>query len=206
MYLTVLKMNKDSLLNNPELENQLEINSTYAIHQWITECQNRQRHEDNLLYRIMKRNDEVFLYIQSDMKFCTEGIEKKGLIYLRTIDLNDLFDSIDKDCVHFDVQVFPYKTLASTHKKVFLSDPEARLDWLKRQLERHGAKLYDKDTYMEYKLDNIVVDKKGYKRIFLPTSCFKGVLKIEDEKKFKEFVNHGFGRCKNFGLGLVLFR
>lgn len=197
MYLTVLKMDRNSLLG---VTKPLNINSNYAIHKWLTYQQNQSRKDDHILYRIIERDDNIFLYIQTDSIFNLEGVEEKGLTVVRVLDLEDMLKHIG-DTVFFDLQTFPYDMKLGSHRRYFITDYEGRITWLKEQFARYNVVLLDQT---EYKLSTLIIDKDKNTRV--PTSCFKGKIKIEDPEKFKELITHGFGRIKNFGLGLVLFR
>ena len=49
MYMTVLKMDKNSILT---AEKPLDLTKTYDVHQWVTYQQDRKREEDKILYRV----------------------------------------------------------------------------------------------------------------------------------------------------------
>lgn len=193
MYLTVLKMTRQSVLSAPKL---LDVQSTNSVHQWLTGRQDKSRAENKLLYKIITNGDEIYLYIQSLSEFNTENVGAVGFELVKVFDL----DSRNyEDLTYFDVQTFPYKTV--NDKRYYIKDTAERYDWLKRQFEKNGIELLD---FTEYKQSDIVLDNNQLKRI--PTSSFRGRMKVIDPIKAEVFITNGMGRMKNYGLGLILVK
>lgn len=193
MYLTVLKMTRQSVLSAPKL---LDVQSTNSIHQWLTGRQDKSRAENKLLYKIITNGDEIYLYIQSLSEFNTENVGAVGFELVKVFDL----DSRNyEELTYFDVQTFPYKTV--NDKRYYIKDTAERYDWLKRQFEKNGIELLD---FTEYKQSDIVLDNNQLKRI--PTSSFRGRMKVVDPIKAEVFITNGMGRMKNYGLGLILVK
>ena len=195
MFMTILKMSNESILNANDL---LDINSSYAIHQWLTSQQDKHRAEDKILYRILKTNNEVYFYIQSKTKFNLNHISENGFIFINQFGLDDLFNAIDT-FISFDIQVCP--SITKNHKKLFIQDYNKRKEWLKNQFEKHGMILVDS---IEYKHSPIIVDKD--KTVSVPSTTYKGIAKIINKEQFIELVINGLGDTKNFGAGLMLFK
>lgn len=193
MYLTVLKMTRQSVLSAPKL---LDVQSTNSVHQWLTGRQDKSRAENKLLYKIITNGDEIYLYIQSLSEFNTENVGAVGFELVKVFDL----DSRNyEDLTYFDVQTFPYKTV--NDKRYYIKDTAERYDWLKRQFEKNGIELLD---FTEYKQSDIVLDTNQLKRI--PTSSFRGRMRVVDPIKAEVFITNGMGRMKNYGLGLILVK
>lgn len=193
MYLTVLKMTRQSVLSAPKL---LDVQSTNSVHQWLTGRQDKSRAENKLLYKIITNGDEIYLYIQSLSEFNTENVGAVGFELVKVFDL----DSRNyEDLTYFDVQTFPYKTV--NDKRYYIKDTAERYDWLKRQFEKNGIELLD---FTEYKQSDIVLDNNQLKRI--PTSSFRGRMNVVDPIKAEVFITNGMGRMKNYGLGLILVK
>lgn len=193
MYLTVLKMTRQSVLSAPKL---LDVQSTNSVHQWLTGRQDKSRAENKLLYKIITNGDEIYLYIQSLSEFNTENVGAVGFELVKVFDL----DSRNyEDLTYFDVQTFPYKTV--NDKRYYIKDIAERYDWLKRQFEKNGIELLD---FTEYKQSDIVLDNHQLKRI--PTSSFRGRMRVVDPIKAEVFITNGMGRMKNYGLGLILVK
>lgn len=193
MYLTVLKMTRQSVLSAPKL---LDVQSTNSVHQWLTGRQDKSRAENKLLYKLITNGDEIYLYIQSLSEFNTENVGAVGFELVKVFDL----DSRNyEDLTYFDVQTFPYKTV--NDRRYYIKDTAERYDWLKRQFEKNGIELLD---FTEYKQSDIVLDNNQLKRI--PTSSFRGRMKVVDPIKAEVFITNGMGRMKNYGLGLILVK
>ena len=193
MYLTVLKMTRQSVLSAPKL---LDVQSTNSVHQWLTGRQDKSRVENKLLYKIITNGDEIYLYIQSLSEFNTENVGAVGFELVKVFDL----DSRNyEDLTYFDVQTFPYKTV--NDKRYYIKDTAERYDWLKIQFEKNGIELLD---FTEYKQSDIVLDNNQLKHI--STSSFRGRMRVVDPIKAEVFITNGMGRMKNYGLGLILVK
>ena len=193
MYLTVLKMTRQSVLSAPKL---LDVQSTNSVHQWLTGRQDKSRAENKLLYKLITNGDEIYLYIQSLSEFNTENV---GAVGFELVKVFDLESRNYEDLTYFDVQTFPYKTV--NDKRYYIKDTAERYDWLKKQFEKNGIELLD---FTEYKQSDIVLDNNQLKRI--PTSSFRGRMKVVDPIKAEVFITNGMGRMKNYGLGLILVK
>lgn len=193
MYMTVLKMTRQSILNAPNL---LDLNDSNAVHQWLCSQQDSSRSEAGLLYRIIDKNNELFMYIQSKVPFNVNNIADFGFEYVKAFDL----DNIDLTRITtFDVQCFPCKQ--KDRKSFFIKDTADRYEWLKQQFEKHGVQLV---SCTEYKLSNIVMTKN--KSVRFETASYRGVIKVVDKTLALDLLTCGLGRLKNYGCGLVLVK
>lgn len=193
MYMTVLKMDRNSLLN---ASNPLNINSSNSVHKWLTAQQDCHRADDKILYRIINKNDEIYMYIQSKTKFNINNIENVGFIFLKEMNI-----SISSTGTYtFDIQTFPNKTIQN-NKRYFIKDINERYLWLQKQFNKFNINLLE---CREYSQNNIIFDKDSIKNI--STSTFSGIIKINDINKANELIENGLGRFKNYGLGLLLVK
>lgn len=201
MYVTVFKMDKQSILNSNKT---LNLNSNYAIHRWITQQQDANRQKAELLYRVIYKADGIYLFVQSKEKFNRENCEDYGLVFLKEIDLKNMLEKISKDpelLLEFDVKTFPCKAVKEKHKHFFLKDQEDRFLWLEKQLNKFGAELL---RCTEYQQQNHILDK--FKIVKQPSASYKGILKVIDLEKFSSMISNGLGRTKTFGLGMFLIK
>ena len=194
MYLTVFKMTRDSILNSMH---PLNINSGNTVHKLLTSCQDTSRAEGKILYKIIESGDEIYLYVQTKDKFNREGIEGRGLVFVKEMYLD--YDSI-LGVYDFDVQVFP-NYINSQGKHYFITDTHKRFEWLCRQFNKNGIDILN---CKEYKMSNITVDRD--KAVLVRTISYRGQIMIKDSNQAKELFENGIGRMKNYGLGLVLIR
>lgn len=192
MFMTVLKMTRDSILSAPNL---LDINSSNSIHKWLTMQQDTSRAEGQILFKLIDANDEVYLYIQSKDKFNTFGIENYGFEYVKEMNV----DIKEPGIYTFDLQVFPCKTV--DNKRLYLKDINDRYTWLQGQFRKYNIDLLE---CTEYKQTDIIFDKDKVKNI--PTSTFRGKIKINNVDLAQNLLVNGLGRFRNYGLGLLLIR
>ena len=192
MHMTVLKMTRSSIL---AAENLLDINSTNSVHRWLTAQQDISRAEGKILYKIISKDDELYVYIQSKDKFNINGLSTYGFVYVKDFEVLDILPEI----CSFDLQTFPYKTHKS--KRYYIKSLQDRYKWLQKYFSNHGIELLD---CVEYKQSFITMDKVYRK--YIPTSSFKGTIHITDQNLAKQLLEDGIGRFKNYGLGLMLVK
>ena len=193
MYMTVLKMTRDSILNATDL---LDINSSNAVHKWLTNQQDISRADGKILYKILKRDDEIYMYIQSKDRFNLNGLYDYGFVYIKDFEI----DNIPEIC-SFDVQTFPNNYDNSKRKRNFIFNINDRYQWLRNYFQRNGIELLE---CVEYKQSSILIDKDTKK--FVATASYKGKMRVIDTEKAKELIENGMGKMKNYGLGLILFK
>lgn len=194
MYMTVLKMNRFSILSATNL---LDINSSNSVHKWLTEQQDTHRVDGKLLYRVINKNDEIYIYIQSKDKFNISNISEYGFVFVKEISIN-----ISQQGVYcFDIQTFPNKT-TENNKRYFIKDINSRYFWLQKKLKAFDIDLIE---CIEYNTSNIVFDKYE-KTKSIPTASYRGKIIINDIQKANNLIENGFGRFKNYGLGLFLVK
>ena len=195
MYLTVFKMTRSSILNSSHT---LDIYNSNAVHQLLTGRQDTSRSEGKILYKIIDTGKEIYLYVQTKEPFNREGIESRGLVFVKemTFDFSNL-----QGVFEFDVQVFPDKCDNTTGKRYFLKDNIERCKWLQRQFDKGGITLMN---CTEYKISDICINKN--KSVNVPTASYRGKIYIKDSERAKALFENGLGRCKNYGLGLILIK
>ena len=192
MYMTVLKMTRNSILSAPNL---LDINSSNSVHRWLTMQQDTSRAEGKILYKIIDRDDEVYLYVQSKDKFNTFGLENFGVEYVKEMNI----EIKEPGIYTFDIQTFPCKI--ENDKRYFIKDINERYAWLQGQFRKYNIDLLE---CTEYRQTDIIFDKDKVKNV--PTSTFRGKIRINDPEQAQTLLENGLGRFKNYGLGLLLVR
>lgn len=192
MYMTVLKMTRSSILS---AKNLLDVNSSNSVHKWLTSQQDVSRADGKILYKIINKDDELYMYIQSKDKFNTNNLSDYGFVYVKDFKVLEQLPAV----CNFDLQVFPYKT--QQNKRYYIKNLYDRYKWLQVYLNNHGIELLD---CIEYRQSSINLDKSYNKRI--PTSSFRGTIHIIDMNLAKSLLENGVGRFKNYGCGLMLVR
>lgn len=193
MYMTVLKMTRSSILNATDL---LDLNDSNAVHQWLCGQQDSSRSEAGILYRIIDKNDEIFMYIQSKAPFNINNVNSFGFEYVKSFDISNI--NLSK-LTTFDVQCFP--CIQKDRKSYFIKNTSDRYVWLQRQFEKHGIQLI---SCTEYKLSNVIMTKN--RPIRFETASYRGTIKVIDESLALDMLVHGLGRLKNYGCGLLLIK
>lgn len=193
MYMTVLKMTRQSILSASNL---LDLNDTNAVHKWLCSQQDSSRSDAGILYRIIDKKDEIFMYIQSKALFNISNIEDFGFIHIKSLDLHNI--NLDKITI-FDVQCVPCKQ--NDGKSFFIKNTVDRYNWLQKQFEKHGIQLL---SCTEYKLSNIIMTKN--RPIRFETASYRGTIKIIDKELALDLLINGLGRLKNYGCGLLLVK
>lgn len=190
MFMTVLKMTRESILSAEYL---LDINSSNSVHKWLTAQQNSNRKDAQLLYRIITKQDQIYIYIQSKDKFNLANIDKVGFVFVKQFE----FEPNKVGIYTFDLKAFPCKTI--DNRKLFLKDINNRYAWLQRQFEKHHIQLLE---CQEYDKTHIMFDKDKCKRI--ESTTYRGKIYAQDVEALNELIINGLGRFKNYGLGLLL--
>ena len=190
MYMTVLRASFESLRHREYI---MDFDDGDFMHKWLTDQFDSSRAEKNILYRIDRRKDGVYLYVQSDDVFPERNIRRAGL------EKRLSFEITVKDGDRIAFCLFgSSNTTGDDHKKVFIKDADARLAWVARKLGDSVSDLLVK----EVKTDTVMVKGEQYVR----GADYMGTCIVEDAGKFLDIVNHGIGRVKNYGMGLLLFK
>ena len=101
----------------------------------------------------------------------------------------------------FRLRANPSKRDSKTKKTVGLYRRPDQLAWLERQGDRCGFRLLSADVIPS---PNVFGRKKqGAAPIRLATALFQGVLEVTAPESFVSTVQHGLGRGKSYGCGLL---
>ncbi|MDD4079930.1 MAG: type I-E CRISPR-associated protein Cas6/Cse3/CasE [Eubacteriales bacterium] len=105
----------------------------------------------------------------------------------------------------FDLLASPVKKVAAegkNSKRVFLTDPKQRLDWLNRKAAVAGFRV---DWVREQGTETV---RAALKKKDAAITCmgvqFVGLLTVTDEKAFTKAYSEGIGVQKAYGFGLLL--
>ena len=189
--------------------------SSPAVRQALRNCQDMHRTlmksfdcarvEAGMLYRVIRTDDAIFIYVQSMARPQWECIEKSGYQCTRMQDISAILEKLQRDVVlHFSLLACPSKKVKGEGKnsqRVLLRGTEERLEWLKREGEKHGFVLLEAhESAKEYKLSG----KKASGEFFLSGVPFEGVLQITDEAAFRDAFKQGIGPEKAYGFGMLM--
>lgn len=188
MYMTVLKADFESLSKK---EYYVDFENGEWMHKWLTSQCNKSRAEEKILYRIDKTSQELFLYIQSLHPFPDKNLQKAGLKQVKVFSLQAPSDQVS-------FKITCSAGITKDKKFQFLQKEEERLEWVKNKLTPFMQDVSIRETKKQS------ASIKGKTR--LPGAEYVGFGKITDQQAFMEAVANGFGKAKNYGFGLMLYR
>ena len=189
--------------------------SSPAVRQALRNCQDMHRtlmkgfdcgrEEAGMLYRVIRTDDAIFVYVQSTKRPQWERIEKSGYQCTRMQDISALPEKLLQGTVlRFSLLACPSKKVKGEGKnsqRVLLRGAEERLEWLTREGEKHGFSLLEAhESAKEEKISG----KKNSGEFFLAGVPFEGVLRITDEAIFQNAFKQGIGPEKAYGFGMLM--
>lgn len=195
---------------------QLDLQLSYpAVRQTLRNCQDMHRtmmkafdcsrEEAGLLYRIMKTDQSIFIYVQSMALPQWDRIEKEGFHCAKMQDISALPDRFTKDALlRFSLLACPTKKVQGEGKnsrRVLLRGEEERIEWLKRQGEKNGFVVVEAH---EAAKEQMLSGTKASGDFYLTGIPFDGVLKITDAESFRKGFQRGIGAEKAYGFGLLM--
>lgn len=101
----------------------------------------------------------------------------------------------------FRLRANPSKRDSKTKKTVGFYHRHDQLAWLERQADRCGFRLLSADAIPSPNVFGI--KEKGKPPIRIATALFQGVLEVTAPEPFISTVQHGLGRGKSYGCGLL---
>ncbi|MBR6186633.1 MAG: type I-E CRISPR-associated protein Cas6/Cse3/CasE [Clostridia bacterium] len=189
--------------------------SSPAVRQALRNCQDMHktlmkgfdvaREEAGMLYRVVRTEAAISIYVQSLARPQWERIEKSRFQCARMQDISAILEKLRQDTVlRFSLLACPSKKVKGDGKnsqRVLLRGAEERLEWLKREGEKHGFALLEAhEAAKEQKLSG----RKASGEFFLAGVPFEGVLRITDEAAFRDAFRRGIGPEKAYGFGMLM--
>lgn len=171
------------------------INNRAEMHRDIQTLFNDSRENEKNVYRIVKKDDKVILYIYSNSKIIKSNMHF-GMKFLGEGELPALKNG---DVVKFDILVAPTKS-NSQGKKIPINNTAMKTEWLLKQAERNGFEILD---VFNFGTDSVYVKKKEHEWK-LTTARYKIVAKITNEDDFNKAMVNGIGKGGSYGLGMML--
>ena len=164
------------------------------------------RREEAALYRLIERKNEVLILMSSKSVPDAEQLRRHGYD-LHPDSIRDIsaLETVFQAGMHlrFELLASPCKKIRTGGKnsrRVFLSQEQDRLDWMKKQGEKYGFSICN----MQENPVRVAVDGcKGDMRIHYDAVRISGVLEIADAKAFWKGYCGGVGPGKSYGLGML---
>lgn len=104
-------------------------------------------------------------------------------------------------CFQFRLRANPSKRDSKTKKTIGFYHRPDQLAWLERQSKRYGFRLLTADVMPSPNVFGL--KGKGTSPIRITTALFQGVLEVTAPESFLAVVQHGLGRGKSYGCGLL---
>ena len=207
MYMTVLKYSRDTLM---ECQRRLaaspggrgsyvmRLDDGEFMHRWVTSQFHCRRDEGGLLYRVIRKRDASWLYIQSADPFMKADLDRTGMELASETELGAPAAS---EPVIFSIVCTPVRE--KLHGKAFIADPAERKAWLMGKLGG-CMDMMSMDEIRTLKLS--VKGPSGDKsRHAMGAAEYAGIAEVKDPELFMETVARGIGKAKNYGAGLLLY-
>ncbi|WP_039727685.1 type I-E CRISPR-associated protein Cas6/Cse3/CasE [Leptolyngbya iicbica] len=201
MYLSKL------LLNSQKTSVLRELSNAHKFHQRIMqafpdeESRDRPREDWHILFRQEPDSDIVLVQseIEPDWSKLPDGYLRKSSepkpfnLSPEVLSAGNVFQ--------FRLRANPSKRDSKTKKTVGFYRRPDQLAWLERQGDRCGFRLLTADVVPS---PNVFGRKQqGAAPIRIATALFQGVLEVTAPEPFLSTVQHGLGRGKSYGCGLL---
>ncbi len=175
------------------------------MHRCIMKAFDHGREEAKVLYRILRSEKNIQIYVQSAEEPHWERISQYGFHCEKMKDISQLQESFHSgQKLLFTLLACPTKKVESegkNSKRVTLRGQEVQLDWLKRQGEKNGFTLLE--AHLSGKSEQ-VSGKRTTGEFHLSGIPFEGVLQIQDLDAFKNGFMNGIGSEKAYGFGMLM--
>lgn len=200
MYLSQLFINSQKTFVLRELSN------AHKFHQRIMqafpdeESRDRPREDWHILFRQEPDSDVVL--VQSEIEPDWSKLPDQ---YLRNHAVKEINLTADQFSVNsifqFRLRANPSKRDSKTKKTIGFYHRHDQLAWLERQTDRCGFRLLSANVIPSPNVFGI--KKKGSPPIRITTALFQGALEVTAPEPFLSAVQHGLGRGKSYGCGLL---
>ena len=193
---------------------ELDIQSP-SVRQALRDCQDMHRNlmrafdgnrrEVQMLYRLVKRDYGIYVYVQSAAEPQWNRIKDKGCTCIQMQDVSALLDMFQKDSIfRFSVLACPSKKIrrdGGNSRRVIIRKEDKRIEWLERQAERHGFSILEAH---ESANEERLYGNKNNREFFLSGVPFEGILRITNADVFRHDFPLGIGAEKAYGFGLLM--
>lgn len=190
-------------LHSPSVRQSLQ--NCQDLHRCIMKAFDTGRSDAKVLYRLIRAEKNIQVYVQSVADPRWERIEANGYHCEKKKDISQLPDSFHMDQVlRFSLLGCPAKKIAGegkNSKRVILRDEEEQLNWLKRQGEKNGFSILE--AHIAAKGEQLS-GRKASGAFQLTGIPFEGVLQVKDSEAFRKGFETGIGAEKAYGFGMLM--
>lgn len=202
MYLSQL------MLNSRQSQVHKELGNAHKFHQRIMqafpdeETRDRPREDWHILFRHEPEPYRDVVLVQSEIEPDWSKLPDQYLQNQAVKAVNLTADQFATNRIfQFRLRANPSKRDSKTKKTVGFYHRHDQLTWLERQADRCGFRLLSADVIPSPNVFGI--KKKGTSPIRIATALFQGVLEVTAPEPFVSTVQHGLGRGKSYGCGLL---
>lgn len=175
------------------------------MHRTIMKAFDSSRQEGNVLYRLVRTNNKIQIYVQSKDCPAWERIAPNGFHCEKTKDISLLPESFKQgQILQFSLLCYPAKKVTGDGKnsrRVLLRGEEEQLKWLGRQGEKYGFNVIEAHVMENTEMKSGIKNSGAFTIAGVP---FEGVLKICDPVAFRNAFEKGIGSEKAYGLGMLM--
>lgn len=175
------------------------------MHRCIMKAFDHGREEAKVLYRVLRTEKSIQIYVQSAEEPQWDRISQYGFRCDKLKDISQLPESFHTgQNLRFMLLACPTKKVDSEGKnsrRVIIRGEEAQLDWLKRQGEKNGFMLLE--AHLSGKSEQ-VSGKRATGEFHLSGIPFEGVLQIQNPEAFRYGFENGIGSEKAYGFGMLM--
>ena len=191
MYLSVMKPKKITtrLAKGLVLDEQI-------MHEIMTDIFQKQRKEENLLYRKILDEKEPIILVQS------KNPPASDLFEIETQDIKIKTDYIEAESVfRFRILTSPFVKYKGRRRT--LMNVKKREDWLKRKANQNGFEIIACEEVSRENTTFFHKNEKGGKGTIYGFE-YKGILRVKDKEKFIAAYKNGIGPYKAYGYGMMI--
>lgn len=200
MYLTKLNMDiahpsaRAALINRQDL------------HRNLMQAFEKGRQEESVLYRLVEKKNGIQVIVLSTAEPERTALQNRGMTVEAVTDLSNLPRLYGNGAsFHFNLFAVPSKKISEegvkNSRRVFLKEPGARMEWLKKQGIKYGFEVLE--CHEPSAIKKISVIRKGGAFDFVAVEL-EGTVRITDGELFWPAWQNGIGPEKAYGTGLML--
>lgn len=154
------------------------------------------RKELNILYR---RELNHFLIQSDDMPdlLNVKNDSMRNSLILESKNIDDIYSNIlDSETFSYKMRINP--TIFQNGKRVPVKGMNNIQDWWVKKSSNYGFSAVPEFTSI------LIEQSVRRENIYLASSTITGIANVNDRRKILESIQHGIGRSKNYGFGLML--
>lgn len=175
------------------------------LHRSIMKAFDNSRQEEQVLFRIVRSEKNIQVYVQSKGMPAWERIDQSGFHCVKKKDITLLPASFRQDQIlHFKLLGCPAKKVSGegkNSKRVLIRGEEEQVNWLKRQGEKYGFVVLE--AHVAGSSERLPGSKQSGSFV-LAGVPFEGVLQIGNADLFRQAFENGIGAEKAYGFGMLM--